>query len=154
MKPKQNLLSGFFLFLFLVFLASWAVYVSQQPPNSLPASTPPAEFSGERAFRHVEALAREPRPVGTAAHAHARSYIVAELQALGIHPQIQETAVADTKNPIDRKMSLAGTVQNVIAHLGGMGGTKAILLLSHYDSLATSPGASDDGSGVATLLET
>jgi acetylornithine deacetylase/succinyl-diaminopimelate desuccinylase-like protein len=128
--------------------------VSQQPPNALPASAPPAEFSAERAFRQVEALAREPRPVGIPAHARARNYIVGELQALVLSPQIQEAAVADPKSAIDPKMSVAGTVQNVIARLAGTGGTKAILLLSHYDSAATGPGASDDGSGVATLLET
>jgi Peptidase family M28 len=154
MKSKQNLLPGIFLFLFLVFLASLAMYVSQPPPNSLPASAPPAEFSAERAFRHVEALAREPRPVGTAAHARARKYIVGELQALGLSPQIQETTVADPKSAIDPKMSVAGTVQNVMARLAGTGGSKAILLVSHYDSVATGPGASDDGSGLATLLET
>jgi len=154
MKSKRNLLPGIFLFLFLVLLASLSMYLSQQPPNSLPTSAPPAEFSAERAFRHVEALAREPRPVGTAAHARARNYIVGELQTLGLSPQIQETTVADPKSAIDPKMSVAGTVQNVIARLVGTGGTKAILLLSHYDSVATSPGASDAGSGVATLLET
>jgi acetylornithine deacetylase/succinyl-diaminopimelate desuccinylase-like protein len=154
MRSKENLLPDVFLFLFLLLLVSLAMCVSQQPPNSPPASAPPAEFSAERAFRHVEALAREPRPVGTPAHARARKYIVGELQALGLSPQIQETAVADPKSPVDPEMSVAGTVQNVIARLARTGGTKAILLLSHYDSVATGPGASDDGSGVATLLET
>jgi Zn-dependent M28 family amino/carboxypeptidase len=51
-------------------------------------------------------------------------------------------------------MSVAGAVQNVIARLSGTGGTKVILLVSHYDSVATGRGASDDASGVATLLET
>jgi hypothetical protein len=154
MKSRRNLLPGIFLFLFLVLLASLAMYLSQQPPKSLPASAPPAEFSAERAFRHVETLACEPRPVGTVAHARARKYIMSELQALGISPQIQETTVVDPKSAVDPKMSVAGTVQNVIARLAGTGGTKAILLLSHYDSVATGPGASDDGAGVATLLET
>jgi hypothetical protein len=154
MKPKRDLLPGICLFLFLVLLASLAMVVSQQPPNSLPASAPPAEFSAERAFRHVEVLAREPRPVGTAAHARARNYIVGELQALGLHPQIQKTAVVDPISAIDSKMVVAGTVQNVTARIAGTAGNKAILLVSHYDSVATGPGASDDGSGVATLLET
>jgi hypothetical protein len=154
MKSKGNLLPALFLFMILVLGASLTMYVSQQPPESLPASAPPAEFSAERAFRHVEALAREPRPVGTAAHARARSYIVGALQALGLSPQIQETAVADPKSAIDSKMSVAGTVQNIVARVAGTGGTKAILLVSHYDSVATGRGASDDASGVATLLET
>jgi hypothetical protein len=154
MKPNRNLLPGLFLFLFLVLLASLVTYLSQQPPNSLPLSTPAAEFSAERAFRHVEALAHEPRPVGTAAHFQARNYIVGELKALGLSPQIQKATVVDPKSAVDPKMVVAGTVQNVIARLDGTSGNKAILLISHYDSVATGPGASDDASGVATLLET
>jgi hypothetical protein len=154
MKLNRNLLPGLFLFLFLVTLASLTTYLSQQPPNSLPISAPLAEFSAERAFRHVEAIAREPRPVGTAAHVQARTYIMRELQALGLSPHIQETIVVDPISAAGPKMVVAGTVRNVIARLAGTSGNKAILLISHYDSVATGPGASDDGSGVATLLET
>jgi len=154
MKPKNNFLPAFSLFLFLALLTAWVIYLSQQAPNSLPPNAPPTDFSAERAFRHVEALAREPRPIGTAAHARARNYIVSELQALGFDPQIQKATVVDPKSAVDPKWSVAGNVQNVIARLAGMGGSKAILLVSHYDSVATGPGASDDGVGVATLLET
>ncbi len=46
-----------------------------------------------------------------------------------------------------------GTVTNIIANvLPGTG--KEILLTAHSDSVAAGPGAADDGSGVATLLET
>jgi len=57
MKSNRNLLPGIFLFLFLVLLASFTMYVSQQPPNSLPTHAPPAEFSAERAFRHIRVIA-------------------------------------------------------------------------------------------------
>ena len=43
-------------------------------------------------------------------------------------------------------------VRNVIAVLGPRTG-KALLLSAHYDSVPVGPGASDDGVGVATLLE-
>lgn len=154
MKPKHNLLPAFSLFLFLALFAALVMYLSQQPPNPLPANAPPTDFSAERAFRHVEALAREPRPIGTAAHARTRNYIMSELLALGLDPQIQAATVVDPKSAVDPKWSVAGNVQNVIARLAGAGGSKAILLVSHYDSVATGPGASDDGAGVATLLET
>jgi len=154
MKPKPNLLPGVILFLFLVLVASLAMFLTQQPPSSLPASIPTSEFSAERAFRHVEALAHEPRPVGTAAHLQARNYIVTELQALGLSPQIQETTIVDPQSPVYPGMIVAGTVQNVIARLAGTAGNQAILLVCHYDSTTTALGASDDGSGVATLLET
>ena len=154
MKPKRNLLPGVFLFLFLVLVASLVMFLSQQPPSPLPATIPASEFSAERAFRHVQAISQEPHPVGTAAHLQVRNYIVSELQALGLSPQIQETTFVDPESPAFPGMTVAGTVQNVIARLAGTVGSQAILLVCHYDSTATTLGASDDGSGVATLLET
>ncbi len=154
MKSIRDLLPGVFLFLFLVLAASLIMFLSQQPPGPLPASIPAEEFSAERAFRHVEAFATEPHPVGTAAHLQARNYIMSELKALGLSPQIQETTFVDPQSPVYPGMIVAGTVQNVIARLAGTVGSQAILLICHYDSVATALGASDDGSGVATLLET
>jgi len=78
---------------------------------------------------------------------------VSELQALGLSPEIQETTFVDPESPAFPGMTVAGTVQNVIARLAGTAGSQAILLVCHYDSTATTLGASDDGSGVATLLE-
>lgn len=153
-RPKRGLLPAASLFLFLVLGASLIMYLSQQPPAPLPASIPASEFSAARAFRHVEAIADAPHPVGAAAHLQARNYIVSELQALDLSPQIQETTFVDPESPAFPGMIVAGTVQNVIARLAGTEGNQAILLVCHYDSVATGPGASDDGSGVATLLET
>ena len=49
----------------------------------------------------------------------------------------------------------AGTPENVVARLEGTNdGGKAFLLMAHYDSVSTAPGASDDGAGVASMLET
>jgi Zn-dependent M28 family amino/carboxypeptidase len=46
------------------------------------------------------------------------------------------------------------TVRNIIAEKPGRPGTKAILLVgAHYDTVLGSPGANDNGSGVAALLE-
>ncbi len=154
MEHRNSLLPALSLFLFLVIVAALVMVLSQQPPAPLPASAPATDFSAERAFRHVEALGREPHPVGTAAHARARDYIVSELQALGLDPQIQAATVVDPISPANPQWGVAGDVQNVVARLSGTGGSKAILLVSHYDSVATGPGASDDGAGVATLLET
>jgi len=147
MKQKQNLLPAVFLFLFLVLGASLVMFLSQQPPAPLPASIPASEFSAERAFRHVEALPDEPRPVGTVAHLQTRNHIMSELQALGLSPQIQETTFVDPQSPVYPGMIVAGTVQNVIARLPGTAGNQAILLVCHYDSVATALGASDDDLG-------
>ncbi|TDD51243.1 hypothetical protein E1286_11090 [Nonomuraea terrae] len=41
----------------------------------LPASAPAAEFSAERALRHLERFATRPRPIGSPASAQARGYL-------------------------------------------------------------------------------
>jgi len=154
MEPRHSPWPAASLWLFLTLVAAATMSASQQPPRVVSASAPPTEFSAERAFRHVVALAGEPRPIGTEAHAQARAYILSELRALGLDPQVQVTLVVDPQSAVDPAWSVAGNIQNVVARLRGTGGGKAILLLGHYDSVATGPGASDDAAGVATLLET
>nr|WP_253909038.1 M20/M25/M40 family metallo-hydrolase [Corallococcus exiguus] len=46
------------------------------------------------------------------------------------------------------------TVHNVLAHVKGQDSRGLIAIVAHYDSVPTSPGASDDGAGVAAMLET
>jgi acetylornithine deacetylase/succinyl-diaminopimelate desuccinylase-like protein len=118
------------------------------------ASAPQTEYSAGRAFRHVVALSVELRPIGTAAHARAREYILSELRALGLVPQVQATLVFDPQSAVYPARSSAANIQNIVARLPGAGDGQAILLMAHYDSVATAPGARDDAAGVATLLET
>ena len=49
---------------------------------------------------------------------------------------------------------VAGIVRNVVGRLPGTDPSRAVLLMAHYDSVATAAGAADNGSGVAALLET
>jgi hypothetical protein len=131
----------------VVFLAIWL----QQPPPPVPATVAATEFSAERAMQHVEAIARSPRPIGSANHAAARDYIIQQLRAFGFEPEIQKTtAVNSTGAPL----FLAGTIENIIARRKGTGDGSALALVAHYDSVPTGPGANDDAAGVATLLET
>jgi hypothetical protein len=78
---------------------------------------------------------------------------VEQLKSLGLTPELQKS-VSTTSWDIGGAPYSAGTVENVIARLPGTSSTGALLLVAHYDSVATGPGASDNGSGVATLLET
>ncbi|TFH39320.1 MAG: M20/M25/M40 family metallo-hydrolase, partial [Chrysiogenales bacterium] len=48
----------------------------------------------------------------------------------------------------------ASMVKNIAARLRGNGTGGAVLLMGHYDSVPTGPGASDDGAAVAAMLET
>lgn len=125
--------------------------LSTAPPAPRPADAPQTEFSAVRAARHIEALATAPRPVASAAHAAARQYILDELAALGVEAETQTTTVVRTS---PRGWRVASRVTNVVGRLPGREAGKALLLMAHYDSVHKGPGAGDDASGVAVMLET
>ena len=123
------------------------------PPAVVPGSPSATDFSAERAMKHLKVIAREPHPTGSIANMRTRDYIVEQLRFLGLKPEVQKS-VSTTPWDIGGAPYSAGTVENVIARLPGTNTTGALLLMAHYDSVATGPGASDNGSGVVTLLET
>ncbi len=128
---------------------SLAVIFFDGPPSPRPATAPPTEFSAERAMRHVEQIAQRPHPVGSADHDRVRDYVAAELERLGFKVEHQiATGVQHTSRVV------AGGIENLIVRLPGAPGGSPVLLASHYDSVPVSPGASDDGAGVAAVLET
>lgn len=123
----------------------WSTLSTPEPVDMATAGA--GGFATERALAHVRAIAAEPHAMGTPAHDRVRDYLVAELEELGLAPEVQ-TAVG-------RRGVRAGTVDNVLARIEGSGGgERAILLMAHYDSTPFTYGAADDASGVATLLET
>jgi len=125
-----------------------------RPPGPEPASAPPEAFSAERAMGHLDWLAAEPHPLGSAAHTRVRERLAAELEALGLEVQLQHTEVIYdyTRHPDVTRMA---TVTNVLGRRPGRRGSgKALALMAHYDSVPHAPGAADDGSGVIAILET
>ncbi|WP_437964769.1 M20/M25/M40 family metallo-hydrolase [Sorangium sp. So ce260] len=136
----------------LALLALVALRIAQlTPPSVVPASAPPEVFSAERARAHLLQIAAEPRPTGSAGHRRARDYLLATLSELGAQAEVQSTSV------LSRQWGLpydAAHVENIVARLPGADSTRAVALVAHYDSVPGSPGAADDGSGVAALLET
>jgi hypothetical protein len=93
---------------------------------------------------------QRPHPVDSAANDAVRERLVAELRALGLQPRITDRLVCNGK-PENRSVSCA-RVRNVTATVGPTRG-RHVLLVSHYDSTPSGPGAADDGIGVATMLE-
>ena len=141
-----NPLPGIVLFLVLLALAALSILLIR-PPAPLPASAPADQYSAARALPYIQALAARPRPVGSPAHAEAQAYLIAQLRQLGLEPQVQRA--------VSVRGGQVAHVENALARLpGSTSGGKAVLLMAHYDSVPTGPGASDDASGVATLLET
>lgn len=128
-------------------LLSW---FSQRPPEPLPATAPATVFSAQRAIEHVGRIAREPTPVGAPSGDEVRAYLVDELSRLGLDVEVQEAVGGRTFG----SSTVAGRVENVLATLPGHDATGQVLMVAHYDTTFGSPGASDDKSAVAALIET
>ncbi|MEP0212196.1 MAG: M28 family peptidase [Cellulophaga sp.] len=135
------------LTLILLLLAIYFSFIAIMPTYSADKDSALTNFSTDRALKHVAEIGKEPHAVGFKAHADVKNYIVAELQKLGLKTTVQEGYTAgDWGN-----LSYAS---NILAKIKGKTSNKALLLLSHYDSNPhSSLGASDAGSGVATILE-
>ncbi len=138
------LLLGILLFLALIF----TLCLRYRAPAPLPASAPATQFSAARASSFLRALlgAGAPHPVGSLADDAVRSRIVSLLASLGYSPQIQKAFSCND-------WGICANVQNILAVLPGSASGPAVLLSAHYDSVPAGPGASDDGMGVAAILE-
>ena len=134
-------------FIVILFTIYWSL--NYLMPNSITnLDTPKTEFSTERALIHLKEITKKPHYVGTKNHKEVRNYIIAELQKLGLTVEVQ------TQVAINTKWRAAANTKNIIARIKGTGSGKSLLILSHYDSAVHSSfGASDDGSGVVTILE-
>lgn len=150
-QDRQDL--KFILFILSILLAFASIRLVQ-PPAAVPDSAPPEQFSSARAMRHLRELARAPHPTGSAENARVREYVTGELAALGVRAETQ-VALSVWESGRRERPSQAATVTNLVARLPGADPARpALMLAAHYDSVPTGPGASDDGAGVAAILET
>jgi hypothetical protein len=140
--------------LLLAALAWLALSPALAPPA--PATAPAASFSAARAMRHVAILAQAPRPLASDANAQARAYLMAQLRGLGLDPHVQTATVQhnETDQLANVHVTLAVVHNIVVRKPGTTPGQRALLLASHYDSLATSTGAAQGGASSAALVET
>ena len=144
MKTKfQSIYSIILLSLFLA-----ATFYFMLPHSDANAEVPLSEFSTQRALEKVKHISEKPHFVGSENHEIVAQYLFKELQDLNLQPIVQE-GFTFTENGILVK------TKNIIAKLKGSESKSAIVLLSHYDSAphSASLGASDDASGIATILE-
>jgi hypothetical protein len=129
-------------------------------PAPRPVNADAQAFSAGRAFADVQRLAVAPRPLGSAAHAEARDWLMGRMQALGLAPVIMEGPLSPGSirrmERWDETPEATGyLVRNLVGHLPGRDPTaEPVVLMAHYDSVPGSPGAADDATGVAAVLET
>jgi len=132
---------------FLVIAAIYWSFLALLPTKISDLDAEKKHFSTERALIHLKQISQEPHAVGSMAHADVRTYIVSQLEGLGLTTQIQEGYTIS-------KWGNFAKPKNILARIKGSGSGKALMLLSHYDSAPHSSfGASDAGSGVVTILE-
>ncbi len=131
---------------------SAALGLALDRPPSPPVEAGAADgFSVRRAIGDIEHLAVQPHPMGSPAARQVQGYIEEELRKLAV-PTSEQYAVRLRRIASGRQVWSA--VRNVLARVKGRRADAALLLVAHYDSMPASPGASDNASGVATLLET
>ena len=135
------------VFIILVF-AVYLSFKSQLPNKVSKADAPKTEFSTERALVQLKEISKNQHYVGSNDHERVLNYIVGELKKLGLKVEIQEQVI------YSKRYSIGLKIKNILARIKGKTNGKALLLLSHYDSaVSNSYGASDDGTGVVTILE-
>jgi hypothetical protein len=128
-------------------------------PWPAPADRPADSFSAGRAMADVRVIAAAPHPAGSADDAALRDWLARRLAGLGMtvrfdrfQPDPERIARnIDWGGPADRPHELV----NLVAVLPGRDSqAPAVALMAHHDSVAGSPGAADDGAGLATIIET
>jgi hypothetical protein len=124
-------------------LVATAATATAIPGATVPAQQAPQDGAGAvaRMQADVAALAGGgPREAGSAAEQAAAEHVVAVLRGLGRSPSVTTVPLANGR-----------VSRNVETAFGD--GPVEILLGAHLDSVGDSPGADDDASGVAVLLE-
>jgi hypothetical protein len=121
------------------------LWMTAVPGTSWSGPLPPLDATeadlAKRLRGHVEAIAREPHNVGHAeALERSARYIEKTLQGFGYRVDSQ---------PFDE-----GRARNIeVSLVSDDGPGPSLVIGAHYDSAFTAPGANDNGSGVAALLE-
>jgi hypothetical protein len=117
-------------------------------PGVAPADAPPETFSATRAIAALRAvMLDEPHPIATPENAVVRDRVIAAMKAMDYEVEVQRTFACS-------QFAACAEVANVVARVPGQPRDRpAVAVVAHYDSVPAGPGASDDGTGVATLIE-
>lgn len=146
---KKSVVSSFFLIIMLTF----AFRQTLAPEAATDSNVDYAALS-----QHVAVIAEKPHPMGSAANRDVRDYIVAYFESLGLQTEVQKTTVVYRHPTRPAGATIIGNVENIIARLPGRSNHKAgnpndLVIMGHYDSRPLTPGAGDDASGTASIME-
>ncbi len=133
-------------------LVAW---LGTRTPEPAGPDAPATAFSTARAAADIARISQAPHPVGSAEHARVRDYVLARMTSLGLSPTVQVSQAMATRSFGGDRFVFGGQVENLVGVLPGRDrALPALALMAHYDSVPGSPGAADDATGVAAVLET
>jgi hypothetical protein len=133
----------------------WALS-GQGPFDVAGQDAPSTEFSASRAGAMLARLLgpQHPHPAGSAEDAGTHGRVLAELARLGVSFHTITGMSCAGRGAVISCATVSDIVAEVLPGPTTGDKRKAILLMAHLDSVAAGPGAADDASGVATILET
>jgi Peptidase family M28 len=137
--------------LVLAIILTIAAIEKSGPPPVVGAGAPATDFSAARAMPDLREIAARPHPLASADNARVRGYLTKRLTELGVTPEVQTATVARANSSGLRTFAI---VNNIVARMPGSVSTGAVMLVAHYDSVPSGPGAGDDSAAVAAILET
>ena len=122
-----------------------AVVSALAPVDEGAAPPPPRAVIDARSVMAVVSALPAPRTPGTETHLAARRHLVERLEDLGWRPEPRpfEYAGAPSASLANLEVRLAADTPDA----------PVLIACAHYDTVPGSPGADDNGSGVAVLLE-
>lgn len=122
-------------------------------PEPQPASAPADQFSAARADATLARILgpERPHPASTDENAAVRERILREYASLGVPTKTYRSLGCHLYARSVGSLTCA-TVTDIVADVRP-GPGRAIVMLSHYDSVPAGPGAADDESGTASILE-
>jgi hypothetical protein len=122
-------------------------------PAAGASDTPVTAFSAARAESVLARVlgSEKPHPVSTEENAAVRERILKEFAALGVPATVHHSFGCNEVRTFG--VITCASVNDILGEVKP-GDGKAIVLMAHYDSVPAGPGAADDESGVATVLET
>ena len=101
------------------------------------------DIDRERLSRNLQMIVGERSPFGNQRHlAEVEGFVEQELKSYGLNVESDLFSYGDK------------TFRNIVARRAAGGNTPLIIVGAHFDSVPGTPGADDNASGVAVLLET
>lgn len=123
-------------------------------PTVVPVDLSTTGFNTPIALLDIRRIAARPHPIGSPANAAVRDYLIGRMTTLRLQPAVQAGLGLQSDTYGNETWLVGGHVENIVGVLPGRDrSAPALALMAHYDSVPTSPGAADDATGVAVVLE-